>query len=252
MNNKMKIFENADYGKLRTFQKEGEIWFVAKDLARALGYRDAHNMNRMLDDDEKGMQSMSTPGGTQHMSTINESGVYHSIMKSRQDNAKQFRRWVTKEVLPSIRRDGGYIVTKDDESEQELMARALKVADRTLQRVREREKKLIAARKKDKPKVDFYNTVTKSPDAIEMGKVAKVLKVPGYGRNNLFAFLRERGILMHNNLPYQSFVDRGYFRVVEQPYTDGKGNLHINVKTLVYQKGIDYIRKILIAVTGKN
>jgi len=96
-----------------------------------------------------------------------------------------------------------------------------------------------------KPKAEFFDAVSGSKDAIEMSQVAKVLDIRGYGRNNLFAFLRDNNILRHNNEPYQEYVDKGYFRVLEQKYMTNDGEIRINIKTLVYQKGLDYIRKLI-------
>ena len=94
-----------------------------------------------------------------------------------------------------------------------------------------------------KPKVEFYDDVAGSKDAIEMAEAAKVLGIKGLGRNNLFQFLRDNGILQSNNQPYQTYVDRGYFRVIEQKYTKPNGETNINIKTLIYQKGLEFIRK---------
>ena len=95
------------------------------------------------------------------------------------------------------------------------------------------------------PKVDFYEAVTGSSDTIDIASVAKVLNIKGFGRNNLFEFLRGKNILMQNNMPFQNYVDRGYFRVIESKYNKPDGSSHINLKTVVYQKGLDYIRKLL-------
>ena len=96
-----------------------------------------------------------------------------------------------------------------------------------------------------KPKVDFYEAVTGSKDTIDIGTVAKVLNVKGFGRNNLFEFLRDKGVLISNNQPKQTYCDRGYFRVIESKFTKPDGSTHVNTKTVVYQKGLDYIRKLL-------
>ena len=96
-----------------------------------------------------------------------------------------------------------------------------------------------------KPKVEFYEAVTGSSDTIDIGTVAKVLNIKGIGRNNLFEFLRDRGVLMSNNQPKQTYCDRGYFCVIESKYNKPDGSTHINTKTVVYQKGLDYIRKLL-------
>ncbi|MGG4452361.1 phage antirepressor KilAC domain-containing protein [Brevibacillus porteri] len=100
------------------------------------------------------------------------------------------------------------------------------------------------------PKADFFDQVADSKDAIDIGTAAKVLKIPGYGRNNLFEFLRNEGILMGNNQPFQRYIDAGYFRVIEQKYNKPDGSTNINIKTLVYQKGLDFIRRVIIQKNG--
>lgn len=124
-------------------------------------------------------------------------------------------------------------------SPEQIMARALRVADETI-------KKLTVDVERMKPKEEFFDAVTDSKDAIPMANVAKVLGFKGIGRNNLFKILREEKILQPNSIPYQEYIDRGYFRVVEQRYDKPYGEVGINIKTLVFQKGIDFIRKLLI------
>ena len=128
-------------------------------------------------------------------------------------------------------------VEKAWNSPEMVMARSLKFAAKQL----ESYQKEIALLK---PKAEFFDQVADSKTAIEIGEAAKVLNM-GIGRNKLFQFLREQGILMNNNQPYQQYIDRGYFRVIEQKYTKPDGTTHINIKTLVYQRGLDYIRKLL-------
>ena len=119
------------------------------------------------------------------------------------------------------------------------------VMNRALEISRQQVEKLMLENKELKPKAEFSDAVADSKNAIQMSEVAKVLNYPGYGRNRLFEFLREKKILMPNNQPYQKYVDCGYFRVVEQKYTKPNGDIAINIKTLVYQKGVNYIRKLL-------
>lgn len=119
-----------------------------------------------------------------------------------------------------------------------LLARAVLEASKMI----EGQTKLIAEMK---PKAAFYDAVTGSKDAIDLGQAAKVLAIPGFGRNNLFELLRQSGVLMNDNLPYQTYVDRGYFRVIESSYTKPDGSTHVNLKTVVYQRGLDAIRKIV-------
>nr|DAU65206.1 MAG TPA: KilAC domain protein [Caudoviricetes sp.] len=107
-------------------------------------------------------------------------------------------------------------------------------------------KNLIAENKVLQPKADFYDAVTQSEDTIDVGEVAKVLAIKGYGRNNLFKFLREQNVLMHNNQPYQKYIDNGYFKQIETQWYDRKAEMtHIGLKTVVYQKGLDFIRNLI-------
>ena len=107
-------------------------------------------------------------------------------------------------------------------------------------------KKLIAENKVLQPKADFYDAITQSEDTIDVGEVAKVLAIKGYGRNNLFKFLREQNVLMHNNQPYQKYIDNGYFKQIETQWYDRKAEMtHIGLKTVVYQKGLDFIRNLI-------
>ena len=119
------------------------------------------------------------------------------------------------------------------------------VMNRALEISRQQVERLMLENKELKPKAEFFDVVADSKHAIQMSEVAKVLNYPGYGRNRLFEFLREKKVLMPNNQPYQKYVDCGYFRVVEQKYTKPNGDIAINIKTLVYQKGVNYIRKLL-------
>lgn len=123
-------------------------------------------------------------------------------------------------------------------SPDQVMARALKLAD---QRIHLLEQTVNEQR----PKVEFFDAVADSKTAIEMAAVAKVLAIPGYGRNNLFEFLREQKVLQDDNVPYQKHIDAGRFRVIEQKYTKPDGTTNISIKTLVYQKGVDYIRRLV-------
>lgn len=132
-------------------------------------------------------------------------------------------------------------------SPEQIMARALKIANDTIDKIKSQNAVLIADNQRMKPKEEFFDAVTDSKDAIEIGKVAKVLNFPGVGRNKLFEILRDKGILMKNNIPYQKYIDNGCFRTIEQKYSTPDGEIRISIKTLVYQKGVDFIRKTLEA-----
>ena len=180
--------------------------------------------------------------GKQNKETIviNESGMYSLILGSKLESAKRFKHWVTSEILPSIRKHGMYAVD-DLINDPDLAIKAFTA----LREERNKNKLLMEDVKRMKPKEEFFDAVADSKDAIEIGKVAKVLNFPGIGRNKLFEILRRKGILMKDNIPYQKFIDNGCFRTIEQKYSLPDGETRISIKTLVYQKGVDYIRKVL-------
>ena len=128
---------------------------------------------------------------------------------------------------------------------EQVMARALKIADQTIAKLTADNSLLLEDNKRMKPKEEFFDAVTDSTDAVDMKDCANALHM-GIGRNNLFKFLRGQKILTENNRPYQQYIDRGYFRVIEQKYDKGYGETGINIKTVVYQKGVDFIRKRLL------
>ena len=192
-----------------------------------------------LDPDEKGVSQIDTLGGNQEMTVINESGLYNVIIRSDKPEAKAFKRWLTHDVLPSIRKHGMY-ATDDLINDPDLAIRAFT----QLKIEREKRAALAAQNAIMAPKAEFFDAVAESKDAIDLGSAAKVLNM-GMGRNGLFDFMRENAILMPNNQPYQKYIDQGYFRTIEQKYTKPDGTTCINIKTLVYQKGLDFIRKQL-------
>lgn len=233
--NDIKVFENDVFGSVRTIDREGDVWFVGKDVAEILGYTNPSKaLADHVDEEDKlnneSLSSLGQRGGW----LINESGLYSLVLSSKLPTAKQFKRWITKEVIPSIRKTGGYFATPKTYVE----------ALRALADAEEEKERLALENEEMKPKAEFYDDVTGSSDTIEIGEVAKVLNC-GIGRNKLFDFLRKEKVLMKNNIPKQHFVDEGYFRVIETKYTKPNGDVSINLKTVVYQKGVDYIRKLL-------
>jgi prophage antirepressor-like protein/mRNA-degrading endonuclease toxin of MazEF toxin-antitoxin module len=242
--NQLQIFNYSDR-QVRTVEKDGEVWFVAKDVCDILEIVDTWNAISRLSDQTKGTHSISTLGGNQEMNIINEAGVYKLVFSSRKPEAEKFTDWLAAEVIPSIRKHGAYMTP--EVIEQTLLNPdyiiKLAIAIKT-----EREGRLVAEHKAAElqPKADFYDTVTGSKDCIDIGTVAKVINF-SKGRTTLFRILRDNSILMANNIPYQEFCDRHYFRVIESTYTSPKtGEVHENYKTVVYQKGIDFIRRFLI------
>ena len=235
--NQLQIFNNPEFGQVRAIEKDGKTYFVGIDIARALGYS---NPSKAVIQHCKGVTKLGIPsqGGVQETNCITEGDMYRLITHSELPSAEKFETWVFDEVLPSIRKNGGYIANQENLSDAEILAKAVIVA----QNVIAQKDKLISEMK---PKAEFFDTVASSKTAIPMDQVAKVIGKKGIGRNKLFQILRDKKILDKGNVPYQTYVDRGYFRVVEQKYVKPNGETQINIKTLVYQKGVDYIRRLL-------
>lgn len=239
--NQVQIFSNPEFGKIRVLEKDRQPWFVGKDVADILGYSETNAMTKRLDEED--FISDKLEGMNMKSTLINESGLYSAVLGSHLPTAKKFRRWVTSDVLPTIRKHGAYMTDNTLEkaltSPDFLIQLATKLKE-------ERAARLVAEKKVEelKPAAEFYQAVAESKDAIAIGDAAKVLNM-GLGRNRLFEILRSKSILMANNIPYQEYIDRGYFRTIEQKWTTPEGETRINIKTLVYQKGLNYIRKIV-------
>lgn len=231
--NELQIFNNEEFGEVRTIEIDGKPYFVANDVAKALGYVEAAKAIRTHC---KGVSEMDIPtnGGIQTMKIIPEGDIYRLIIRSQLPSAERFESWVFDEVIPQIRQTGSYQMPQ-------TYAEALRaLADKA-----EQAERLKIENTEMKPKAEFFDAVTDSKDAISMADVAKVLDM-GIGRNKLFIFLREYGVLQADNRPYQRYIDNGWFRTIEQKYDKGYGETGINIKTLAFQKGIDGIRKLLI------
>ena len=234
--NELQIFNNEEFGSVRTVTKDGKTYFVGNDVAKALGYSETAKAIRTHC---KGVSEMDIPtnGGIQTMKMITEGDIYRLVIKSQLPQAEKFESWVFDNVIPSIRKNGGYIANQEQMTPEQIVANALIVAQNIIsQKDRQIEEM--------KPKAEFFDAVADSKTAISMNEVAKVLNIKGYGRNNLFEFLRENKVLDRWNVPYQRYVDNGWFRVIEQHYQKN-GEPIVTTKTLVYQKGVDGIRKMI-------
>lgn len=232
--NEITVFNNENFGEVRTVRIDDEPWFVGRDVAKILGYANPNDaLAKHVDEEDRGIAKCDTLGGAQEMMIVNESGLYSLILSSKLESAKKFKRWVTSEVIPQIRKTGSY--------------HAPKTYAEALRRLADEAEKMEALQKQNQlmqPKAEFFDAVTDSKTAIPLGDVAKILDM-GVGRNKLFEFLRQKSILTCDNRPYQKYIDAGYFRVIEQKY-EVNGEVRINIKTLVFQKGIDWIRKQLV------
>ena len=227
--------------------EQGEPWFVAKDVAVALGYRDAANMTRNLKEHHQGTQNVSTPGGVQKMAVLNEPGLYRVVLKSRTESAERFQDWVTDDVLPSIRKNGGYIAGQERDTPELIMAKALMVAQsviesKTIELQRAKEQIAIQA-----PKADFADRVAGADKGVLLGNFAKTV---GIGPKKIFAILRELRILMkggnRHNLPFQQYLDLGYFEVIEKPY-EINGETRLAFSPTITGKGQQWLTHKLLA-----
>lgn len=185
---------------------------------------------------------------------INESGVYALVFGSKLPNAKQFKRWVTHEVLPSIRKTGGYIVGEEKMNEDELILKAMNVLNAKVENLKQRNKQLEGKIEKQKPKVLFANSVETSKTSILIGELAKILKQNGHdiGQNRLFEWLRNKGYLISRkgtdyNMPTQKAMDLGLFQIKETSITHSDGHISVNKTTKVTGKGQIYFMNKFIA-----
>lgn len=242
--NEVQLF-NFENHEVRSLLLNNEPWFVGKDVAEVLGYERADNAIRNhIDKEDKLMHQISASGQNRNMTIINESGLYSLVLSSKLPSAKKFKRWVTSEVLPALRKTGQYQVK--ELSGSELMAKALIEAQ-----------SVLAAKDKQieemKPKVVFADAVATSHTSILVGELAKILKQNGIdmGQKRLFAWLREKGYLIKRqgtdyNMPTQKAMELGLFEIKEGSYVNGSG-VNITTKTpKVTGKGQQYfINKFL-------
>ena len=216
--------------------EKGEPWFVAKDIADALGYTSTEAMTRRLDEDEKGATICSTLGGEQKMNIINESGVYSSILGSSKPNAKTFKRWVTHEVLPAIRKDGGYMISKPNETPEELMARALLVANATMERQKKRLEELENTVTEMTPHAEYSKKVLASENLHTVNSIGVHL---GISAQKLNKFLVAQGWIYKQGLVYcpaAKIRDLGYCDYHIVPY-NACGEIHTREHLKWTEKG---------------
>lgn len=244
--NEIVSFDNPEFGQVRAVEVDGKAMFCGKDVAKALGYSKPNNA---LDRHCKGSPfwgPLETAGGTQKARFITEPDVYRLITHSKLPNAQRFEAWVFEEVLPSIRRTGGYVAAKPDESPEEIMARAVLVAQETI----ERQKRQLDEMK---PKAVFADAVATSKTSILIGDLAKILKQNGVdmGQRRLFEWMRQRGYLMRangssHNMPTQRSMERGWFEIKETSITHSDGHITVQRTPKVTGKGQQYFINLFL------
>lgn len=240
-------FENAEFGTIRAMNEGGEPWFVAKDVCGILGYANPSKAiaDHVENEDKLNNETLSSLGQRGGW-LINESGLYSLIFGSKKPEAKAFKRWVTHEVLPAIRKTGGYMAARPDETPEEIMARALLVANDTMARQRERIEGLSAENAELRPKALFADAVAASDGTCLVGELAKMLRQNGVdiGQNRLFGWLRDNGWLgrsgCNRNVPTQRAMDMGLFRIKETAVTHSDGHVTVTRTPKVTGKGQRY------------
>ena len=236
--NELQIFNNEMFGNVRIILQDNEPWFVAKDVCDCLDLSNSRKALSRLDDDEKGVTSSDTPGGKQEMATVNEYGLYNLVLSSRKPEAKEFKRWITHEVLPSLRKYGTYNMNIPKTLPDALIAYASEI---------EAHNKTKALVEEQKPKVLFADAVNASHTSILVGDLAKLLRQNGLdiGQNRLFEKLRQEGYLIKQkgesyNMPTQRSMDMKLFEVKESTFTNPDGSTHITKTSKVTGKGQIY------------
>lgn len=265
MDNSIQIFNSPQFGEIRTAGTSDNPMFCLSDLCRALGLS-AKGVNQRLDKEVISNYPLETAGGVQQALFVNEDGHYDIILESRKPEAKKFRKWVTSEVLPSIRKTGGFIAAGVEDTDEEIMARALLVADATIKRKDERIAQLQAENetaqkqieeqqskiKQDAPKVLFADAVSTSQRSCLVAELAKILKQNGVdiGQNRLYGWLRSNGYLgargLYYNQPTQKAMKLGLFEIKQTTITKPDGTVLVATTPKITGKGqIYFVDKFL-------
>ena len=243
----LQIFNSPEFGTIRTIEKDGEPWFVGKDVATALGYSDSFgSLKKLVDEEDKLVCQIDSAGQKRDITIINESGLYSLVLSSKLPTAKKFKRWGTNEVIPSIRKHGAYMTPETLEkvllSPDTLMQLAQNLKDE-----QEKRKVLETKIEQDKPKVLFADAVASAKTSILIGELAKLLKQNGVdmGQNRLFEWMRQNGYLIRRqgsdyNMPTQRSMEQGLFEIKETTVVHADGHTHINKTPKVTGKGQAY------------
>lgn len=250
--NELQIFNSPEFGDIRTVEIDGKPYFVGTDVAKALGYAKPNNAvsTHCRYTLKRGIATKQ--GNMSEMVLIPEGDIYRLIIRSKLSSAERFERWVFDEVLPSIRKNGGYIMGQENLSDSELMAKAILVAQKTIEhknQIIEQQKAKIEA---DRPKTIFADAVSTSHTSILIGDLAKLICQNGVqtGQKRLFQWMRENGYLMKTgasyNMPMQRYIEQGLFEVKESSVQNPDGSVRVTRTTKVTGKGqLYFINKFL-------
>lgn len=243
----LKIFENPEFGSIRTVEINNEPWFVGKDVVGILGYQNgSRDINVHVDDADRLKYQISTAGQMREQTIINESGLYSLILSSKLPKAKEFKHWVTSEVLPAIRKHGGYLSPEKIEEVLSDPDTIIKLAT-NLKEEQAKRREAEAALKEAKPKIIFADAVSASDQTILIGDLAKIIKQNGHdiGQKRLFQWLRDNGYLIKRqgsdyNSPTQRAMEMGLFRIKETAVTHADGHVTVSKTVKVTGRGQNY------------
>ncbi len=245
--NNLQIFKNQDFGEVRTVTINDEPYFVGKDVAEILGYSNSRKaLGDHVDDEDKDVTKCYTLGGTQDLAVINESGLYALILSSKLPRAKQFKHWVTSDVLPAIRKHGAY-ATEELIANPDLAIAAFKALKEEREQNRKLEQKVAVQTQQISemaPKVSYYDVVLNCKDLVSMSVIAKDY---GWSASRMNKYLHEKGIQFRQGdiwLLYQKYAEKGYTSTKTHSYLNDDGP-HTKVHTYWTQKGRLFIYDLL-------
>ena len=249
----LQIFQNKEFGNVRAVVKDGEPWFIASDVCESLGLSNPTVSVNRLDADERSKFNLGRQG---EVNTVNEYGLYNLVLGSRKPEAKAFKRWITHEVIPAIRKHGGYLTP---DKVEEILTNPDAIIRLATQLKEERAKREAAGKviEEQRPKALFAGAVSASKTSILIGALAKLIRQNGVdvGQKRLFEWLRKKGYLIKSgndkNMPTQRSMEQGLFEVKEGSYVDGDGVNRITRTTKVTGKGqLFFVNKFLASVRG--
>lgn len=258
----LQTFDSPTFGAVRVIEREGLPWFVAKDVCEALELDNVGQSLSSLDDDEKNTIIINDGiPGNPNRAIISEPGLYSLILRSRKPEAKAFKRWITHEVIPAIRRTGGYMAAGQNDTPESIMARAVLIAQDTITRLQERTAALETQAEVDRPKVVFADSIEVSKSTILVGELAKLIKQStqyDIGQKRMFDWLRDNGFLhkrgSDRNMPTQKSMDMGLIVIKEGSRIGSSGESHITKTPKVTGKGqiyfVNRFREILDGQQG--
>lgn len=250
----LQIFNSPEFGQIRTIERDGEPWFVGKDVAAALGYTDLNKAIMMhVDEEDKLNDKMASSLGQRGGWFINESGLYSLVLSSKLPGAKQFKRWITSEIIPTIRKHGAYM-TPDRLQDVLLNPDTLIQLAQNLKEEQEKRRALETQIETDKPKVLFAGAVETSKSSILIGELAKIIKQNGIniGQNRLFEWMRQNGYLIRRNgsdynMPTQRAMEMGLFEIKETSIVHADGHTSISKTPKVTGKGQVYFVDLFLS-----